>query len=30
MAKSSHKKMVAKFKAKGYPIDGVGDQFHYG
>jgi GH35 family endo-1,4-beta-xylanase len=23
-AKSSHKKMVAKFKAKGYPIDGVG------
>jgi GH35 family endo-1,4-beta-xylanase len=27
---SSHKKMVAKFKAKGYPIDGVGDPVHYG
>ncbi|MGQ7947537.1 endo-1,4-beta-xylanase [Flavobacterium sp. WC2509] len=24
------KAMVAKFKAKGYPIDGLGDQFHYG
>lgn len=24
------KKMVERFKAKGYPIDGVGDQFHYG
>lgn len=23
------KKMVARFKAKGYPIDGLGDQFHY-
>jgi endo-1,4-beta-xylanase len=22
-------KMVARFKAKGYPIDGLGDQFHY-
>ncbi len=24
------KKMVTRFKAKGYPIDGLGDQFHYG
>jgi endo-1,4-beta-xylanase len=23
------KKMVTRFKAKGYPIDGLGDQFHY-
>lgn len=28
--RASIKAMVAKFKAKGYPIDGVGDQFHYG
>ena len=27
--RAAMKKMVTRFKAKGYPIDGLGDQFHY-